>query len=251
MNKAKLILMQVCVFLFWSAPSFANTLTLVSLEQPPLVYLEKGVVKGITADIVRAVFNRMGQSVEIKIFPFARSLSMVEFEEAHGVFAVVKTPERQLFMDYGNEVLLHQTAVLFVRKSSKIAFDGDLSKLSLYRFGILRGATYGATWHKARKMGVIKNVEEVTQYKQNLQKLVSGRVDILIGPRFTMLDLIHQAGLLDEIKELSPEIASVPTYLAFAKNGVSDAIKQKFEQTLIVMKKEGLIKSIVRRYIGS
>lgn len=251
MNRAIFLFIQIFVFLFWSGPSLGKMLTLVSLEQPPLVYMEKGEVKGITADIVRSVFNRMKQPIEIKVFPFARSLSMVEFEEAHGVFAVVKTPERQLFMDYGTEVLLHQAAVLFVRKSSSILFDGDLSKLATYRFGILRGATYGSAWYQARQTNVIKDVEEVTQYKQNLQKLVSGRLDILIGPHFTMLDLIHKAGLGNDIKELTPEIESVPTYLAFSKNGVSDDIKRNFDQTLKTMKKEGKIKDIIRQYIGS
>jgi len=214
------------------------------------MYRQNDQVKGIAVDIVRRVFDRMGQAVDIRLFPFTRSLKLMETGQADGLFAIVKTAEREKFMDYGTEPLLYQSAVLFVQKESDITFNGDLHALSKYRFGVLRGATYGMKWQNARRDGIINNIEEVAEYSQNFQKLLSGRVDILIGPHITMLDFANKENVRGKMRELIPFLESVPTYLAFSKKRVADHIKQEFQETLKAMKKEGLIEDVMRQYLG-
>ena len=91
----------------------AEPLRIVTLEQPPVQYEEQGVIKGIAVDIVREVFGRMQQPVTLKVYPFARSLHIIRKGGADAIFAIVKNPERELFLDYPDEVLIEQTGTLF------------------------------------------------------------------------------------------------------------------------------------------
>ena len=245
------IFLGILIFLFCHIQiAQAKALKLVSLEQRPIIYTENGVVKGIATDIVREAFKRMHQPVTFEVYPFSRSLSMMRAKQADGLFAIVKTPERQMFMDYTSESLIEQKAVLFVREKSHITFQGDLKQLSQYSFGILRGATYGALWKDAIQHGYIHQIEEVTNYRQNIHKLLNHRIDILIGPYYTIADLIGHSGATETITALSPAIESVPTYLAFAKDRVPLLIRQRFDQTIKELKVEGFIQNTIFAYVG-
>lgn len=245
------IYFSILIFLFCHIQiAQAETLKLVSLEQRPIIYTENGVIKGIATDIVREAFKRIHQPVTFEIYPFSRSLSMMKSKEADGLFAIVKTHEREMFMDYSSEPLIEQKAVLFVREKSHITFQGDLKQLSQYSFGILRGATYGQLWKDAIQRGYIHQIEEVTNYKQNIDKLLNHRIDILIGPYYTIADLIGHSGAIETITALSPAIESVPTYLAFAKDKVPLLIRQRFDQAIRELKAEGFIQNTILAYVG-
>lgn len=245
------IFFSIFILLFCHIQSaHAKALKLVSLEQRPIIYMENGMVKGIATDIIKEAFKRMNQPVTIEVFPFPRSLSMMRAKQADGLFAIVKTHEREMFMDYASESLIEQKAVLFVRKKSHITFQGDFKQFGQYSFGILRGATYGQLWKDALQDGYIHQIEEVTNYKQNIHKLLNQRIDILIGPYYTIADLIKQSGATETITALSPAIENVPTYLAFAKDSVPLRIRQRFDETIRELKAEGFIQSTILAYVG-
>jgi polar amino acid transport system substrate-binding protein len=249
MKKVVMMGIGVSLWLLLTMRSVAEPLQVVTLEQPPLEYEEQGAIKGIAVDLVKEVFARMPQPITLQLYPFARSLEMLKAGEADAIFAIVKKPERELFADFPSEVLIEQTATLFVRKEAPIRFDGDFRKLSAYRFGILRGATYGPQWDEAVNTGIISKIEAVTDYRQNVTKLVNNRLDIMIGPRLSMLYIIKELGQQDAVKELSPAIESVPTYLAFSKTRVTPEIKAQFEHILKELKRDGTYDKIIQAYI--
>ena len=114
----------------------------------------------------------------------------------------------------------------------------------------MRGATYGQLWKDAIQRGYIHQIEDVTNYKQNIDKLLNQRIDILIGPYYTIADLIGQSGATETITALSPAIESVPTYLAFAKDRVPLLIQQRFDQAIRELKAEGFIQNTILAYVG-
>ena len=248
MKKTTGLALVFSCWIFLTAQSVAAPLRIVTLEQPPIQYEEQGVIKGIAVDIVKEVFARMQQPITLKIYPFVRTLHMLKTGQADAIFAIVKKPERELFLSYPHEILIEQTGSLFVRRDSPIQFGGDFRKLSPYTFGILRGATYGPLYDKAVKNGTISKIEDVDDYEKNVLKLINNRVDILVGPRLTMLAAIKELGRKEDVKELSPPIQVVPTYLAFAKQGIAPEIQTKFEQILQELKRDGTYDRIIQAY---
>ena len=136
-------LLLFVIFFLISGYCFAKTLELVTLQYPPYVFEHNGEIKGIALEIVEEAFRRMQQPVNVKLLPWARALKYIKRGKADAIFTAFKNPERETFMVYSKEVLINQTISLFVRKDSNIIFDGDLKKLSNYRFGVVRKVSYG------------------------------------------------------------------------------------------------------------
>lgn len=226
-------------------------LEVVSINLPPFVYEEHGVIKGMYVDIVKEVFDRMQQPINIRFYPWPRAVNMIKEGEADAIFPLGKDPERELFAEYPNEVLFEMPTSLFVRKDSPITFGGDFKPLSSYRFGVVRGAKFGEQFDEAVRNGAITRIEEVTDFHQNILKLVNNRLDIIVGPRHNILFLLKELKLQGAVKELSPSLTPPWfVYLAFSKQrALSPELEERFVRTLQEMKRDGTYDKIIQAYI--
>ncbi len=226
--------------------AIANPLELVTLQYPPYEYKEEGAIKGIAVDIVREVFKRMDQPIEISLYPWSRSLRMVEKGSADGIFTVFKNQEREQFLDYSKEVLMPQVISFFVLADSQIVFDGDISKLHKYKFGIVHGLSYGVLFDAAVKHQT-KGISTSSAYtgEVNIKHLLKQNVDIIVSNKYGALDIIKKMSVQKKIKELSPELQNVPSYIAFSKKKNLTSIRDKFDVIIAQMKKDGTYNRIV------
>ena len=215
---------------------------------PPYEYTENGEIKGSAVEVVKETFKRMGQPIKINAYPWARAIKMIEDGEADAIFTAYKTPEREVFADYSNEVVMPQIVSLFVKKDSKIVFDGDLSKLSSYKFGTVRSLSYGDKLDTALKSKALPNVEDVAEGAQNFQKLMVSRVDIVPSNKYVAVDILNTLKKADEVKELSPEVQSIPSYIAFSKKKNLSKTRDSFDETLKKMRSDGSYEKIIADY---
>ncbi|MCP3927200.1 MAG: amino acid ABC transporter substrate-binding protein [Desulfobacterales bacterium] len=73
------ILVFICLVMCVSiSQCFADSLKVATLDYPPFQYKVNGKAKGIAADIVKEVFNRMNQPIEIRFYPFPRAIKYIE-----------------------------------------------------------------------------------------------------------------------------------------------------------------------------
>jgi polar amino acid transport system substrate-binding protein len=232
-----------------TAQSQAEPLTLVTLEQPPIQLRVGDQVKGIAIDLVQEVFARMDQPFDIHLLPFPRALNMVQKGQADGILTIVKNQEREAYLTFTSEALLDQEAVLIVRKNDPVEYQGDFNVLNDYTFGVISQATYGKKYEEAVTNGVITNFEYVHEYQQSIKMLISGRIDVMIGPRLTLLYGLQQLGYRDKVRILYPPIEIVPTYIAFTGTNYSPEFLQRFDETLAEMKRDGTYRRIIERYV--
>ena len=148
-----------------------------------------------------------------------------------------------------------QIMSLFVREDSNIIFDGDLSKLNKYKFGVVRAFSYGKVFDTAVKDGVLTKIEKVNSVKQNIKKLLAGRFDILVSNKYGALDVLQQinkeakkSGKRYRLKELATNLQNVPSYILFSKKNKLSAIRDKFDVILTQMKKDGSYDKIINSY---
>lgn len=246
MKKFVMLGISISLWMLLTMQSAAESLQVVTLQYPPFEYEEQGAIKGIAVDIVKEVFARMQQPITITLYPFARALNMIKESEADAIFTFSKLPERETYADYPSEVLIEQTISLFVQQDAPITYDGDISSLRSYTCGVIRGAQYGPVSDEAMK---IMKVEEVTDHRQNVLKLVNNRLDVILGPRLVILFTIKELGQQGAVKELSPSLETVPTYLAFSKTRIAPEIKVQFERLLKELKDDGTYDKIIQAYI--
>lgn len=221
---------------------------LVTLQYPPYEYEEDGQIKGIAVDIVKEGFERMGYNTNIQLLPWSRALEMVQNGEADGIFTAYKTPEREAFSDYSNEILMPQIVSLFVNADSEIMFDGDLSQLSNYKIGIVRGVSYGEKFDALVKEKKL-TIEEADTGEANMDKLMNKRFDILISNKYGALAILKQKGKLEAVKELEPQVQNVPSYIAFSKARNLSKMRDEFDIVLAEMIQDGTVDRYIEDYI--
>lgn len=226
----------------------ARPLELVTFQYPPYEYEENGEIKGVAVQVVKAVFNRMKQPINITVIPWARALQRIQQGRADAIFTAYRTNARESFADFSNEILMPQTVSLFVRKDTDIEFDGDLAALSDYQFGAVIKVSYGDLFDNAVKDKVISRVQLVGDGKQNLRKLVAGRVDIVVSNTYGARHILQKMDESDAVRELSPVLQNVPSYIAFSKKRELSDVRDRFDKILKSMKDDGSYDEIINAY---
>ncbi|WP_199911553.1 substrate-binding periplasmic protein [Dongshaea marina] len=226
----------------------SKTLELVTLQYPPYEFREDGEVKGLAVELVTEAFKRMNQPIRITLLPWARALQEVKLGRADGIFTAYKTPERELFAEYSLEVLIPQTVSLFVRADSRISFNGDLYALKNHSFGVVRSISYGALFDAFIKSPDIPLLDISNSGEQNMKKLLRGRFDILVSNKYGAWYILRKMNKQDQVKELIPQIQSVPSYIAFSRKNNLSRIRERFDNALRSMQRDGSYQRIVDAY---
>ncbi|MCE2593669.1 transporter substrate-binding domain-containing protein [Motilimonas cestriensis] len=234
--------------IFFATTSFAQKIDLVTLQYPPYQYESAGEVKGIAVDIVKEAFGRLGIKAEIRVLPWSRAIRYIEQGQADAIFTAFKTPEREKFADYSNEILLWQTISLFVRSDSTLEFNGDLKTLRGMTVGVVKGVNYGKSWDAAMNEGVFNSVELSNEGEQNMRKLLVGRVPIIVSNRFGAYANVNKTAQLNDIRELKPALEHIASYIAFSKKRNLALTRDQFDQTLKQMKQDGSYQRIISTY---
>lgn len=232
-----------------SAAMAAEPLRLAAADSKPTAFHAGDKPVGILVDLVTEAFRRTGHRVDISLRPWARCLEDARTGAVDGVFSSFKLPERQLFLAFPNEVLITQNIVLFAKAGSTLAFNGNLAELGRVRMGVITGTSYGARLDAALRDGTIRDVEGTNSVEANVEKLMLGRVDVIPSYRQVALDAAVRLGVSGEIRQLSPEVESVPSYLAFTRMRPYQKESDDFDVGLASMKKDGAYEAIFARYV--
>jgi len=226
----------------------ARTLNLVTLEYPPYEYTQNGEIKGMAVDIVKVIFKEMNQPITIEVLPWARAIKYIKDGQRDAIFTAFKNPKRETFADYSSSTLMAQVVSLFVKKGSKIKYEGNLNELSTYSIGVVRKVSYGKLLDEAITNNVFKRVDSVNDGTQNFKRLLKGRIDMVASNKYGGLHILKQLKQSDEVKELPKQLQAVASYIAFSKKQNLTDIRDEFDVILNRLKKDGTYSKILKSY---
>lgn len=227
----------ILIFLFWVASTQAQEFYFVTLEYPPLEYKDKtGSAKGVAVEIVTRIMSELGHTVSIEVLPWERALMMVKYGRADAIFTIFKSSERELFLDYSEEILIPQMVALYALKDSPINFDGTFENLKQFKIGVVSTISYGRKFDRSRS---VLKVERTSALEQNFRKLMLGRIDLVISNVYSAEIVINNLNLADKVKRLYPSVESVPSYIAFSKVKKLGSLREAFDLKLFELKKNG------------
>ncbi len=228
------------------------------VEYPPyeFSYLDqdgKRHFDGISVALVKEIFSRLKQPIELQVLPWSRALKLLKEGVIDGLFEVLTRPERRLYADFSQEVLMQEVVMLFVTEDSAIEFDGDLAALGDYHFGMRKDFSYGAYFDNAVADKVIKRVSADVESSTLLLKLCTGDIDILIAEKDTIYYVdkeikslqSHSLKRCKNIKRLAKAVESTPTYMVFSKLNDLSQIRDRFDKVLLQMKQDGSYQQII------
>ncbi|NDV21873.1 ABC transporter substrate-binding protein [Desulfovibrio sp. JC022] len=239
------------VFILSTTAVRADRYSFVSLEYTPYAYCQNGTLKGWDIEIMRESFHRMNVDLDINLVPWKRALHMGMNGHADGLFGILKVPDREQKMYFSNPIR-GETISFFVRKDSDIVFDGDLSKMKEFRFGVVSGYNYGKKVDIFFENNVPEaHIEKVVSPVMNVAKLIKGRFDILLGDTASTLHTIRKQGLEGQIRKLYPPVSFNKVYVAFYKNKQMGDLRDRFNVALESMRKDGTLHLIMKKYMDS
>ncbi|MTW34445.1 transporter substrate-binding domain-containing protein [Pseudoduganella danionis] len=250
MRMRLLLLMLALGFFCRAADAQQRELTLVSFDYPPLMEAASAQrpASGMAVDIVSEAFQRMKVPMRIVFYPLARGLAMLESGQADGIFTIKKNPEREARFLFPTRPLLSQDYVIFVRKNSKIVFDGDITSLENISLGVLNRAYYGPVFEAALQAGLFKKLDIANSHKGNFQKLLAQRTDAVICSRIVGLTLLRQLNAENEVVVSGPVLDTAPSYIMFSRQTITPEFIRQFDATIAAMHEDGTFASIAKKY---
>jgi len=240
------ILLAVLIVALGGSVVRAGTLVFAAAETRPTAYLFNGKPVGLLVELVQEACRRAGYPVEIRLMPWVRCLAEAKSGEVDGVFSVFKLPERERYLAFPKEALTHQTIAFFARRDSSMAFHGDFSALSEVGIAVITGTSYGPRFDSALQKGTFHHVEQGNSIQNNLRMLDFNHVDLVVSFRQVALDAARDLDLLRKIKELSPPIETMPSYLAFTRVRDFTGPAAALDTALVAMERDGTYDRIVQ-----
>ncbi len=227
----------------------AQAAEIVAVDQanPPFMYEIGGKLHGIYPALIREIFDRMGEDVQLSALPWRRALNEAN-AGACGIAGVYKNSQRLSAFDFSDK-LFDEVIEIYVAKSRGHDLRG-VRGLYGRVVGVLRGWSYGDEFDMAVKAGKIK-VEEVSGDMQNFEKLAAGRLDAVLANRESADIVISSGGLSDKVEMSTMPLISTSTYLAFAKSANKTDLLARFDAALAAMHDDGSFDRIIAAIVNS
>ncbi|MCG7498852.1 transporter substrate-binding domain-containing protein [Vibrio sp. Of7-15] len=219
----------------------------VDNDNPPYMYQEGSIVKGLYPLLLRTVFHRMGVPLEVRAYPWKRVLHIGESGKA-GVGGAYQTEPRLKIFDYSKPIYT-ETLLLYVNTDKAFQFNG-LEDLKGKRVGIIKGWSYGDPFDKAKQDGLF-TVYPVNSDTTNFKNLLLGRVDCIVATKLSGFLTIKKNDYHHKFKILKRPVAVNHTYLVFAKHLKYQALLNQFDGVLMKMKEEGTYDELVAGFLES
>ena len=224
-----------------------NTILIVcDAAYPPFEFEENGVPRGISVDLTREAIQRMGYNVTITPYSWTRAVEMVQTGQAHGIFSLFRSAERETWGVFPKEPVFIDRQYFYGTPGTVIQYDGTIGSLKNYSIGITRGYSYGDAFDEAVKNGTLRT-EAVDSNTANIEKVENGRIDAFIDSQYVTLYYLKQTGQTGKVTELAlfrePEL-----YLAFSRKKVDLDFVDRYDRVMREMKRDGTYDAIVGKY---
>lgn len=216
----------------------------------PISYEEKGKATGPYNEIVYEAFNRMEQTVDIRLFPWKRCLRMIERGKAMILIGPFYSKDRAEYMEYILSTPIYKlNTSLFLRKEDvKSGLYRGSESLYGKKIGIMRGAVYSEEFEKAKRDGMLTAVE-LPNVEQMILMAKKGRLDAFLHTTSVCKAYLEKHQLDNEFVALEPKVTpDRNAYLAFSRAALSSEqakrLFAKLEKTLAEMKKDGTLSKL-------
>ncbi len=224
---------------------------LVDNSYPPYSYEQEGEAKGLYVDILEALDEKMlFFSFRIKAVPWKRGLKLLEIGSSFALAPPYYRPDERPYMFYSNPILKEELVLVSIGKKEEKNWPGDYKN---YKIGINRGFSSISDDEKS-----MLSVEEGSSTKDNLLKLVSGRIDYFINDKYSILyemkELISmgkvEEGVEVEIVKVLSEEYGYMGYSIKSNVGYKNEFVNSFNKALEELQSNGELEEIIENFLN-
>ena len=245
-------LLVLSAVLFLSYPAIAaEKIVLVADPWPPFNMESNVDQEGYIVDVARAVFEAAGYKVAYETVPWKRAIEGTRSGKYTGAIGASKTDAKGFV--FPEEELARNLLTFYVRQDSQWRFEGPAS-LETVSIGVAAGYDY-RRWlndyiqdHRKNEARV-QVVSSHTPLKQNLKKLLLGRVDVVVDTEAAVRYTAKTLGILDKIKPAGYGVEPAFIYIAFSPAlEESPKLARQLSAGIVELRRSGQLKVILDRY---
>lgn len=212
----------------------------------PVHFEDKGEVRGIATEIVRAIFAEAGLEPVIEVYPWLRSYQMALTINDSFIYTMNRTSKRESLFKWIGPILAKETYLykLKSRKDIEIANYEDAKK---YTTAVILG--HSLTTGLMDK-GFREGMELIATPNKKIQIKVflKGRSDLITGNQYTIYESLKAEGY--SLQDVEPVlfITSKGYYLGANINTDDEKVK-KLRQANDKVQASGLVEEIIEKYM--
>lgn len=242
---SRIIIAIILVAIFQStALSSDRIVRLATLNWEPYAG-EKLENYGFTSEIVAEAFKKADFQVEIYFMPWSRVLAEVKTGEYDAMYPAYYSKERSETYALSKPIT-QGTLAICKRSDEDIQYTG-LSDLKNFKIGVVRG--YVNT-RKFDSSDYLKK-ELVNNDKQNLLKLLTGRIDLAVIDKYTAKQIMkaYIPLAVGKLNFLDPPLEVKPLHVGFSKAQKDyPELLKNFNRALNTMIEKGLVDDIIKKH---
>lgn len=222
----------------------AEPLRLYTEEYRPLSYIDNGKLTGMAVEVVELLIQRTGQPAVIELVPWTRGYQKAQREVDVGLFATVRTPQREDKFHWVGPVAAGQTNFYSLKGSGlRIRNLADVE-----RAGTLAVPRQWYSYEVLREKG-LKTLYGVPTPQHMMRLFKHGRVALILVNNLALDEMLASQGLKREQVEQQFTLMAHSTYIAFSLN-TNPALVSRWRQALNEMKRDGSLERIHRRWFA-
>lgn len=203
--------------------------------------------EGLSYDLMREIFSRLDLEVEIELFPQKRMIELIKKGDKDGATVISKNAQRLKFIDYTDSIFQKKGLLYFLEENDHLVDWQSYEELKGLKIGVVAGHNYGDKFNKAVKKFAL-DIYPVTHIDQNFEKLIHGRIDLLLCIEATANHYLSFPKYKDKIIASSKGYYEKGYYIGFSKLSNARHLIPRVNKVIREMKKDGSLKKIRSKY---
>lgn len=201
-------------------------LRVVTELSPPHQTINKGVVSGLSTELVLAVLNQANIVASISMYPWARSFYIAKTQPNVLIYNMARTPEREAEFNWIGTVAAYQLGFVSLSHRTDIAIN-RLDDAKRYTIAVQRDdlAANFLLQQGFSNGGALVISADITE---SWQLLLNGKVDLVVDDPVALQDMAQRLGVsVDKLHFVYaiPELAQ-HTWLAASMGTPTEVVKQ-------------------------
>lgn len=235
-----------CLLIFLAMSGLASTdeLKIWTVGEPPGNFVdEKGEITGLSVDYVREIQRRVGNKSDIRMLPWQRIYLTALNKPNIVLFSMARTPEREDKFHW-IALVMRKPWAFYAKKGSGLRIKSLEDAGKVGKIGVLRGDVR-AEW-LGRKG--ISNLDEATDHKLNIEKLLRGRLDLIFYSPHGAAHICRELGVdFDELEPMLFPHMSL-SHIAMSKNGTPPETVRLWQETAQKIKDDGTFQKLAEKW---
>lgn len=228
-----------------------RVLTLTGDPWPPYVSgsLGEDADGGIGVVIIREIFQRIdGLEVRFPLQPWKRALRDVEMGRRDGIALLLKTPEREAYMEFSDPVIASRSLVWFRADRFPSGFEWHHTReLLRHHIGVIRGYSYGKDMDRAIARDSAK-VTRVASVEQLFAMLARDRLDLALANDAVGMTMAKAYAGTARIVAADHATGEDVYHIGFSRRSGASAWIPRVNQAIRELRRDGAIERMLKDY---